>query len=453
MAIHVITSEAMHSKTRTLLVGGAITVAVLLVAAAAITAGLIVTKLPSLQQADALLYEQIIDTDAGLIADAQAASHQVVVATIAPASPTSNWQAMVLPADDPWVQAVTALESSSTSLHQWVLLFVNNSVTRVTTKTPTQQDLNFNDTPPIIIDVPEPGEPAISQDSSFLITNQQAVDLLTAMQMRHRLYQASISSLASSLDQAQKQAALTDYTKAEQDLQTAISMAQFIYDSTKGTVKDDATRVALDAAIKAAQQVLDTSGGITAGDSKMAADVQAATDAITAAVASLKDPSDKVSASIDNPRITKATDPLPAACQSRGVGTNGCLDPAKLCVVQRDQLLNCKAIEPFNKLSAAFDAKFGHELYVDCGYRNYDSQVAMFQRYGSPRAAIPGNSNHGWGLAVDLPDWEYPSEYPPGQAAEIKYGTPQENWLIANGPKFGWYFDVAGEPWHMDYKG
>ena len=121
--------------------------------------------------------------------------------------------------------------------------------------------------------------------------------------------------------------------------------------------------------------------------------------------------------------------------------------------MQRDQLLRCDAVEPFKKLSEAYKEKFGHGLYVDNAYRNYDSQVAMHQKYGSPRAAIPGTSNHGWGLALDLPEWETPSQYPPGYAAEMQYNTPQHKWLTKNAPKYGWVINVPGEPWHMNYVG
>jgi len=241
---------------------------------------------------------------------------------------------------------------------------------------------------------------------------------------------------------AAKAAAMTDYTAAVQKLTDAIQAANTRLQGLQNQTFDHTDQAALSASIAAAQAVLAANSGITAGDTHTSADVTAATANMTAAAATLKDPG-----------MTTLGEPLPAACATRGVGTNGCLDPSTLCPVQRDQLLQCKAVDPFNKLSAAYDAQFGHELYVDLAYRNYDAQVVMLQRYGSPRAATPGTSPHGLGLAIDLPDWEYPAMYPDGYAAEIQYGTPQENWLIANAPTYGWYFDVKNEPWHMDYKG
>ena len=63
-------------------------------------------------------------------------------------------------------------------------------------------------------------------------------------------------------------------------------------------------------------------------------------------------------------------------------------------------------------------------------------------------AAVPGTSNHGWGLAVDL-------------CGGIEhYGTAQYTWMMANAGRFGflhpdWADPGNGreEPWHWEYAG
>ena len=55
-----------------------------------------------------------------------------------------------------------------------------------------------------------------------------------------------------------------------------------------------------------------------------------------------------------------------------------------------------------------------------------------------PPAAVPGTSNHGWGIAVDIP-------FPRAQA-----------WLMRNGERYGWSHDEGarvGEIWHYRYVG
>ena len=55
-----------------------------------------------------------------------------------------------------------------------------------------------------------------------------------------------------------------------------------------------------------------------------------------------------------------------------------------------------------------------------------------------PAAAQPGTSNHGWGLAVDVPS------------------RRAQAWIMRHGPRYGWSHDEGarvGEPWHFRYVG
>jgi len=65
-------------------------------------------------------------------------------------------------------------------------------------------------------------------------------------------------------------------------------------------------------------------------------------------------------------------------------------------------------------------------------------QQQHFWTHQPPPAARPGTSNHGWGIAVDIP-------YADAQA-----------WLMRNAPRFGWSHDEGarvGERWHFRYVG
>ena len=72
-------------------------------------------------------------------------------------------------------------------------------------------------------------------------------------------------------------------------------------------------------------------------------------------------------------------------------------------------------------------------------YRTYAQQVYLYGEYRAGRgslAAIPGQSNHGWGLAVDI-------NGPQGWSMVAKIGA-----------KYGWqkqWSDAPSEPWHHKY--
>ncbi len=80
-------------------------------------------------------------------------------------------------------------------------------------------------------------------------------------------------------------------------------------------------------------------------------------------------------------------------------------------------------------------------------YRDYAGQVAIYA--AKPQlAAVPGRSNHGWGLAVDF------------SCGVESFGSPAHEWMRANAGRFGWFHPAwaqAGgsrpEAWHWEFAG
>ena len=85
-------------------------------------------------------------------------------------------------------------------------------------------------------------------------------------------------------------------------------------------------------------------------------------------------------------------------------------------------------------------ARAGFDLRITDSYRSYEEQVDLARRKGlyadGGLAAVPGTSNHGWGLAVD---------------ADVRDPALLE-WLRQNGPAFGWVERVPREPWHWEFR-
>ena len=66
------------------------------------------------------------------------------------------------------------------------------------------------------------------------------------------------------------------------------------------------------------------------------------------------------------------------------------------------EMLQASAAAAFNRMSQAFNAVFGEPLCVEASYRTYQRQVELYASMPAGYAAVPGTSNHGWGLATDL---------------------------------------------------
>jgi peptidoglycan DL-endopeptidase CwlO len=110
-------------------------------------------------------------------------------------------------------------------------------------------------------------------------------------------------------------------------------------------------------------------------------------------------------------------------------------------------VLRCDAAAAFTRLDQAFRAALGRPLCVTDSYRTFSAQVRL---YGvkPALAAIPGTSNHGWGLAVDL------------CGGIQSFGSSEYSWMLANAPRFGWSNPLWAhrgngreEPWHWEFSG
>lgn len=139
------------------------------------------------------------------------------------------------------------------------------------------------------------------------------------------------------------------------------------------------------------------------------------------------------------------------ACAGRSVSgyANGNIPVSALCPLRYapGQVLRADAAAAFNQLTDAYLAARGTPICVTDSYRNYATQVELYRTKPS-LAAVPGTSNHGWGVAVDL-------------CGGIQdYGTGAYSWMKANAPRFGWVHPAWAEPgssreepWHWEYTG
>ncbi|SDE94683.1 NlpC/P60 family protein [Blastococcus fimeti] len=127
---------------------------------------------------------------------------------------------------------------------------------------------------------------------------------------------------------------------------------------------------------------------------------------------------------------------------------NGLIPPSAMCPLgAAGHSLRCDAAAAYRAMSAAYATAFGGPICITDSYRTYAGQVKLYGEKPA-LAAVPGTSNHGWGLAVDL-------------CGGIQtFGTPQYAWMVANAGRFGflhptWADPGNGreEPWHWEYAG
>ncbi len=137
------------------------------------------------------------------------------------------------------------------------------------------------------------------------------------------------------------------------------------------------------------------------------------------------------------------------ACTGKPTGgqQNGNLDPGSLCPLWMapGHRQRSDAAAAFNAMSKRYAATRGTPLCVTDSYRSYSEQVDLYRRKPG-LAAVPGTSNHGWGIAVDL------------CGGVQEFGSAAHRWMQDNAPSFGWIHPSWArqggskpEPWHWEF--
>ncbi|GAA1863292.1 D-alanyl-D-alanine carboxypeptidase family protein [Myceligenerans crystallogenes] len=199
--------------------------------------------------------------------------------------------------------------------------------------------------------------------------------------------------------------------------------------------------------------------GATAGDSHDHDLLVTYDDVVTAAqrLARLMDPGlwdalvDPVPADGSGPAAADLRGSLESIVDAFGLSTagyaNGRIPADVLCPLAfaPGHLLRCDAAERLTALNAGYEQQFGVSIPITDSYRSYEAQLAV--KAAKPYlAAVPGTSNHGWGIAVDF-------------GSPIHTGvSAQYTWLRLHGPDFGWDNPVWArldgskpEPWHFEF--
>lgn len=138
--------------------------------------------------------------------------------------------------------------------------------------------------------------------------------------------------------------------------------------------------------------------------------------------------------------------------------SNGKVSSSMLAAVPWDKektLIAAPAVKDLTRLNTAFKKQFGKNLDIDLAYRTLDTQKYLYAELGSYIAAKPGTSNHGWGLAIDVPE-----------TYDYSFRGKYYKWLKANSHKYNWTHrknleeyrsdgskNPYAEAWHFEYTG
>ena len=120
-----------------------------------------------------------------------------------------------------------------------------------------------------------------------------------------------------------------------------------------------------------------------------------------------------------------------------------------------DVPMNSEITEDYGRMSDYVRLEMKDHLYVSSSYRSYEDQVRIYEEEGPEVAAVPGQSEHQTGLALDVYAMYFAgAAFPDSQVGQF---------VINNCSQFGFIIrypygaeDITGfgyEPWHIRYVG
>jgi hypothetical protein len=130
---------------------------------------------------------------------------------------------------------------------------------------------------------------------------------------------------------------------------------------------------------------------------------------------------------------------------------NGRIPSEYLKVVNGKHRLYPEVADAFIEMQNKYKADTGNIFTVNEGYRSLQTQIDYIPQKGlynksapvdsansTGKAGVPGKSNHGFGLAVDI------------STRGLEYASPEYKWLEKNAGAFG-FTNIEGEAWHWEY--
>jgi len=136
-----------------------------------------------------------------------------------------------------------------------------------------------------------------------------------------------------------------------------------------------------------------------------------------------------------HPLAARAWDALVIACHNEtGVSlTATSTADAYRSYVSQESLFRRRYRDSYNPLTCSTDFKLWNG-------------VKWWKLRNVAMAAVPGTSNHGWGLAVDSAIWSGS-----GAPKDITSNRVSWPWMLSHAIEFGWSWEVQSEPWHIRY--